>query len=135
MSEDADFVPRKDALLEATLPNVVFDGWSIAALRVGAKSLGLDEIEIARLFPGGPTEAMLWLDDWADRRMLDALDRLDLAAMKVRQRVAAAVKARLDIVDLMSLTPHRYPFLLIDRVIELVAAQVARLRELSAVPQ
>jgi 3-hydroxyacyl-[acyl-carrier-protein] dehydratase len=31
----------------------------------------------------------------------------------------AAVKARLDIVDLMNLTPHRYPFLLIDRVIEM----------------
>jgi 3-hydroxyacyl-[acyl-carrier-protein] dehydratase len=32
----------------------------------------------------------------------------------------AAVKARLDIIDLMNLTPHRYPFLLIDRVIELI---------------
>lgn len=31
----------------------------------------------------------------------------------------AAVKAKLDIVDLMGLTPHRYPFLLIDRVIDL----------------
>lgn len=35
----------------------------------------------------------------------------------------AAVKARLDIVDLMNLTPHRYPFLLIDRVLELTPRQ------------
>ncbi len=35
----------------------------------------------------------------------------------------AAVKARLDIVDLMNLTPHRYPFLLIDRVIEMTPRQ------------
>lgn len=35
----------------------------------------------------------------------------------------AAVKARLDIVDLMNLTPHRYPFLLIDRVVELTPRQ------------
>jgi len=32
----------------------------------------------------------------------------------------AAVNARLDIVELMKLTPHRYPFLLVDRVLELV---------------
>ena len=35
----------------------------------------------------------------------------------------AAVKAKLDIVDLMNLTPHRYPFLLIDRVLELTPRQ------------
>jgi 3-hydroxyacyl-[acyl-carrier-protein] dehydratase len=34
-------------------------------------------------------------------------------------QIPAPGKARLDIVDLMKLTPHRYPFLLIDRVIEL----------------
>ncbi len=102
MSDNLDLTQKKDALLEAALPNVVFDGWSMASLRTGAQSLGLDEVEIARLFPEGPTEAMLWLDDWADRRMLDALDKLDLGAMKVRQRVAAAVKARLD-----ALAPHR----------------------------
>ena len=34
-------------------------------------------------------------------------------------QIPAPFKARLDIVDLMNLTPHRYPFLLIDRVIEL----------------
>jgi len=34
-------------------------------------------------------------------------------------QIPAPVRAKLDIVDLMNLTPHRYPFLLIDRVIEL----------------
>jgi 3-hydroxyacyl-[acyl-carrier-protein] dehydratase len=34
-------------------------------------------------------------------------------------QVRAAVPAKLDIIELMNLTPHRYPFLLIDRVIEL----------------
>jgi ubiquinone biosynthesis protein COQ9 len=102
MSADTDLVAAKDALLEAMLPNVTFDGWSMAGLRAGAERLGLDEAEILRCFPDGPGEAALWLDDWADRRMLDALDGMDLAGMKVRDRVNAAVMARL-----AALAPYR----------------------------
>ncbi|HVJ54049.1 MAG TPA: COQ9 family protein [Aliidongia sp.] len=101
MNED-DLVARKDALLESVLPNVTFDGWSLTAMRAGAKALKLDETESFQLFPGGAGEAALWLDDWADRRMLDALESRDLAAMKVRERVGAAVMARLAV-----LAPYR----------------------------
>jgi ubiquinone biosynthesis protein COQ9 len=100
MSDDR--IARKDALLEATLPEVTFDGWSLTALRNGAKSAGIDESEIVLLFPEGPGEAALWLDDWADRKMLAALDALDLSEMKVRRRVAAGVEARL-----AALAPYR----------------------------
>ena len=102
MTEAEDLTLRKDALLEAMLPEVTFDGWSLASLRAGAKAQGLDEGDIALLFPEGPGEAALWLDDWADRRMLAALEKMDLAALKVRERVAAAVMARL-----AALAPHR----------------------------
>ena len=98
----SDLIARKDALLEATLPEVTFDGWSLVALRNGAKAAGIAESEIALLFPDGPGEAALWLDDWADRRMLAALDSMDLAEMKVRRRVAAGVEARLTV-----LAPYR----------------------------
>lgn len=98
----SDLIARKDALLEATLPEVTFDGWSLVALRNGAKAAGIAESEIALLFPDGPGEAALWLDDWADRRMLAALGSMDLAEMKVRRRVAAGVEARLTV-----LAPYR----------------------------
>lgn len=97
-----DLVQQKDALLEAALPDVVFDGWSMAALRAGADRIGLDPGAIVSLFPEGPYAAALWLDDWADRHMLDALETMDLAGMKVRERVAAGVMARLE-----ALAPHR----------------------------
>ncbi|MDB5362680.1 MAG: hypothetical protein JWO51_3977 [Rhodospirillales bacterium] len=102
MTADPDFVAAKDRLLEATLPNVLFDGWSLAALKAGAQAIDLPETQIAVLFPDGGGEAALWLDDWADRRMLDALEAIDLTALKVRERVATAVKARLIV-----LGPHR----------------------------
>jgi ubiquinone biosynthesis protein COQ9 len=102
MSDLPELVRRKDALLEAMLPDVPFDGWSMAALKAGAGAIGLAPDEALRLFPEGPGEAALWLDDWADRRMLTALERMDLPALKVRERVAAAVEARL-----AALAPHR----------------------------
>ena len=98
----SDLAARKDALLEATLPEVTFDGWSLVALRNGAKAAGIAESEIAQLFPEGPGEAALWLDDWADRKMLAALDGMALAEMKIRRRVAAGVEARLTL-----LAPYR----------------------------
>lgn len=102
MTANADFVAAKDRLLEATLPNVLFDGWSLTALKAGALAIELPESEITVLFPDGGGEAALWLDDWADRKMLDALETVDLKALKVRERVATAVKARL-----AALGPHR----------------------------
>ncbi|HLZ65378.1 MAG TPA: COQ9 family protein [Aliidongia sp.] len=102
MSANAEITAAKDRLLEATLPNVLFDGWSLAALKAGAQTIALPEAEIAVLFPDGGVEAGLWLDDWADRQMLNALEAMDLGALKVRERVAAAVRARLT-----ALAPHR----------------------------
>lgn len=102
MTANAEFIAAKDRLLEATLPNVLFDGWSLAALKAGAQAIDLPEAEIVRLFPDGGREAALWLDEWADRRMLEALAALDLPALKIRERVATAVRTRLEV-----LAPHR----------------------------
>jgi ubiquinone biosynthesis protein COQ9 len=102
MTATADVIAAKDRLLEATLPNVLFDGWSLAALKAGALAIDLPDSQIAVLFPDGGTEAALWLDDWADRRMLAALGAIDLASLRVHERVATAVKARL-----AALGPHR----------------------------
>jgi ubiquinone biosynthesis protein COQ9 len=102
MTESAELVAAKDALLEGALPNVLFDGWTRAALKAGAAALDLTDDEIDRRFPGGAAEAMFWLDDWADRRMIEALAALDLTAMKTPQRIAAAVLARLAL-----LAPYR----------------------------
>jgi ubiquinone biosynthesis protein COQ9 len=91
----------KDELLQAVLPNVPFDGWSIAALRGGARRLGINEAEASALFPH--TVAMVeWFSRWADREMIARIEQADFAAMKVRERVAAAVRARLAVLE-----PHR----------------------------
>jgi ubiquinone biosynthesis protein COQ9 len=92
---------RQDLLL-ATLPHVVFDGWTLTALRAGAADAGLDQGTWMNAFPGGPAELIDGFSAWADRRTLATLETLDLDSMRVRDRIAAGVRTRLEI-----LAPHR----------------------------
>lgn len=89
---------QRASLLEATLRHVPFDGWSWTSLDAGARDLGLAPGEAARLFPGGPLEVVRYFSSEADRRMLQALEEMDLASMKVREKIATAVRLRLETV-------------------------------------
>ena len=87
---------QRDALIKAALPNVAFDGWSRKTLAAAGESAGLGPDAPGRLFPGGPKDAVAHFMDMADRLMLADLEKLDLAAMKVRARVTTAVRIRLE---------------------------------------
>src|SRR5260370_5251270 len=97
-----DEATEKDRLLMAALANVPFDGWSIAALLAGARAAGIAEAEALALFPRGAADLDEWFSGWADRAMLARLDSGEFSALKVRDRVAAGVRARLAV-----LGPHR----------------------------
>ena len=90
---------KRAALIEAMLPDVPFDGWTRAALGAAATRIGIDEAELAALFPGGARDTVACFSRWADRRMLAALAGKELAAMKVRERVALAVRTRLSLLE------------------------------------
>jgi len=89
-------------LLQASLAHVAFDGWSRTTLRAAARDLGVDPVLAFNAYPGGEAELVEAFSTWADHRMLDALAERDMAAMKVRERIAAAVRLRLE-----QLEPHR----------------------------
>jgi ubiquinone biosynthesis protein COQ9 len=95
----ADRTARRDALLEATLAHVPFDGWSRAALEAGARDCGLGEADAERYFPGGIPDLMTHFSDWADRRMQAALADEDLSGLRVRERIALAVRLRLSVLE------------------------------------
>ncbi|MGQ0663988.1 MAG: COQ9 family protein [Pseudomonadota bacterium] len=84
------------AVLEAALVHVPFDGWTLGALKQGAREGGFDPAMALRVFPGGPLEAVEFWCARADREMMQALGRRDLAGVKVRERIAIAVRARLE---------------------------------------
>ena len=93
---------QRDALLLATLPHVAFDGWTRAALRAGAADAGLDPADVVRFFPGGARDAVAALSDWADRQMVEAVQAADLSALRHSEKIALAVRVRLEL-----LTPYR----------------------------
>ena len=91
-----DIETTRRRLLEATLNHVPFDGWSITALQRAAGDLGLDAATAVNAFPGGPAELIAFHSAEADRRMLEELQPMDLPAMRVRDRIAAVVRLRLE---------------------------------------
>ncbi len=86
----------RDRLLLATLAHVPFDGWSETALAAAAIDLGIETEEARHAFPGGPVSLVTYHAAYADRRMEEALTEADLADMRVRERIAHAVRIRLE---------------------------------------
>jgi ubiquinone biosynthesis protein COQ9 len=77
--------------------HAAFDGWGEAALLPAATEAGIDP-DVARLAFAGPADM---IDAWfasIDARMTEACPAPALAAMKVRQRIATLVWARIELV-------------------------------------
>jgi ubiquinone biosynthesis protein COQ9 len=102
MDRNADFEATRDAILLATLGHVAFDGWTRRALAAGVADAGLKPDMAGRAFGGGGLDLIAHFSDWADRAMLARLGDLDLASMRVRHRLGAGVRARIE-----PLAPHR----------------------------
>lgn len=83
------------ALLAQAPPHVIFDGWSIKALRAAAYDADLDNALLDYVFPRGGIDAVIAFLAIGDRTALHALQSHDLSALRVRERVALAVRLRL----------------------------------------
>jgi ubiquinone biosynthesis protein COQ9 len=93
-----DDVARKAAVLAAALKHAPFDGFTDKVLEQAGKETGADKVALARLFPDGPLSLVEAFSDSADDAMEAALAKKKLAAMKIRDRIKAAVWARIDAV-------------------------------------
>lgn len=94
--------PIKTAILEAALPNIPFDGWTMAALENAAAAAGYSAAMVTSVFPQGVKDAMAYLSHWADAKMLQSLKKTNPVSMRIRERIALAVRTRLEI-----LAPHK----------------------------
>lgn len=84
-------------IIAAVLPIVPFEGWTMAALGEAAQKSGYRKTDVIRVFPGGAIDAVDMLSRLGDKRMLEALRQHPLETMKIRERIATAVRTRLDI--------------------------------------
>lgn len=100
--EKRDDKAQREAVLLAALPHAAFDGFIDSVLDKAGKDAGVSKLEVTRLFEGGPASLVEFYSVWADDQMEAKLAGMDLKAMKIRMRIAAAVWARLD-----ALKPHK----------------------------
>ncbi len=88
---------QREALLKATLLHVPFDGWTHTALMAGARDAGIEPALANNAFAGGVAELLDFYHRAADIEMVRALeDHPDLGTMKIREKVALAVRLRLE---------------------------------------
>jgi ubiquinone biosynthesis protein COQ9 len=86
----------RDRLADAVAAEAAFDGWSRTSMTEAAAGLALPTGEADRLFPGGPVEVLTFLSGRSDQRMVEDLEKAGVAALKVRDRIRAAVRLRLE---------------------------------------
>lgn len=88
----------KEKLLDAILPQVAFEGWSEAAFRQAAAAAGADPALARAACPRGALDLAVAFHRRGDARMVELLSAMDLSQMRFRDRVATAVRCRLEAV-------------------------------------
>lgn len=92
-------VDTRHQLLEAALVHVPFDGWSERTLRAAAQDAGVDLALARALYPRGGVDLALAFHAQGDAQMVARLAQMDLSAQRFRDRIATAVRTRLDLAD------------------------------------
>jgi ubiquinone biosynthesis protein COQ9 len=92
--------PRDDAalrhaVLEAALSHLAQDGFTEKTLNHAAAAAGVDVPTLQRLFSNGAQDLLDAFSEWADDQMDAALKNTPLSEMKIRERITAAVNARI----------------------------------------
>jgi ubiquinone biosynthesis protein COQ9 len=95
VENDPDSILR-DRLADAAASEASFDGWTRTALASAARGLDLPAGEGERLFPGGPLDVLTYLSRRSDLRMVEDMEKEGVVALKIRDRIKAAVRIRLE---------------------------------------
>ncbi|MDF3416297.1 COQ9 family protein [Sulfitobacter sp. M57] len=88
----------KHLLLDAALPHVPFDGWSEATFEAAVADSGVEKTVARAVCPRGAVDLAVAYHQRGDQQMLDSLGDEDLSAMRFRDRIAHAVRLRLEAV-------------------------------------
>lgn len=95
----SDVPNPKDLLLGAALMHVPFDGWSEATWEAALAETDVNPVVATALCPRGAVDLAVAYHQRGDTVMLDRLAAADLAEMRFRDRIAAAVRFRLEAVE------------------------------------
>lgn len=86
----------KSRLLDEMLKHVPFEGWTADSMQHAAVLAGITPVSLTLLFPKGVVDVIDFFTVKADQDMVEAIMLLPLSAMKIRERISAAIKIRLE---------------------------------------
>jgi len=89
----------KDRVLDAALLHVPFDGWSDRSLRAALADAGVAAGLAKAYFPRGGVDLALAYHARGDAQMAAGLADADLTSLRFRERIALAVRLRLEGAD------------------------------------
>lgn len=99
MDSDDTMASAREAVLDAALMHVPFDGWSEATLRAAIAQSGVSPGLARALFPRGAVDLALAYHRRGDAAMVARLTAADLGGLRFRDRIAQAVRWRLEGAD------------------------------------
>jgi ubiquinone biosynthesis protein COQ9 len=83
-------------LLDAILPYVAFDGWTPRAFAAAAAEAGVDAAAARTACPRGALDLAVAYHRRGDAALADWLATADLGTLRFRDRIAAAIRHRID---------------------------------------
>ena len=86
----------KAQLLGAILPHVAFDGWSETSVNAACQDLSITRQMAALACPRGAIDLAIRFHHDGDEAMQVVLQKTDINAMKIREKITFSVRARLD---------------------------------------
>lgn len=89
----------RNRLLEAALAHVPFDGWSEASFRAAARDAGVEWALARAVAPRGAVDLALAYHARGDAEMLRRLAAVDLAGMRIRDRITLALRTRMEVIE------------------------------------
>src|SRR5690242_12307487 len=84
-------------IIAHALPLVPFEDWNQQTLGKAALAAGYKKTDVIRVFPGGAIDAVDFFLSKSDEHMLEALQHYHLDTMKIRERIATAVRLRISV--------------------------------------
>ncbi len=96
---NAPIDPAKNKLLDAILRHVAFDGWAPSAFNAAVTEVGIDPAHAKTLCPRGAVDLAIAYHEQGDAAMVAALKTAELSDMRFRDKVAHAIRLRINAID------------------------------------
>lgn len=93
------YATAKSDLLDAALMHVPFEGWSETTFQEAIRDTGLDSTVARAVCPRGAVDLAIEFHRAGDELMLERLAETDMSGLKFRDKVAAAVRLRLEVIE------------------------------------